>query len=242
MNETPSKKLTKIPQHVAIIMDGNGRWARQQNLSRIDGHKKGSEVARKIVSKCSDLGISYLTLYAFSSENWRRSPNEVSGLMELLQHYLETEAESLNNDNVRLRIIGERQMLPNNILRLVETVELMTKDNTGITLIMALSYGSHAEITHAAKAVAQKVQDHRLTLEEITDEVISQHLYTHDIPDPDVLIRTSGEQRISNYLLWQLAYTELVFVDTYWPDFTPEEFVQTLIEYQERERRFGTAA
>lgn len=242
MTETPSKQLTKIPQHVAIIMDGNGRWARQQNLSRIDGHKKGSEVARKIVSKCSDLGISFLTLYAFSSENWRRSPNEVSGLMELLQHYLETEAESLNNDNVRLKIIGERQMLPNNILRLVEAVELMTKDNTGITLIMALSYGSHAEITHAAKAVAQKVRDHCLTLEEITDEVISQHLYTHDIPDPDVLIRTSGEQRISNYLLWQLAYTELVFVDTYWPDFTPEEFVQTLLEYQERERRFGTAA
>ena len=242
MTEIHSKQLTKIPQHVAIIMDGNGRWARQQNLSRIDGHKKGSEVARKIVSKCSDLGISFLTLYAFSSENWRRSPNEVSGLMELLQHYLETEAESLNNDNVRLRIIGERQMLPNNILRLVEAVELMTKDNTGITLIMALSYGSHAEITHAAKAVAQKVRDHCLTLEEITDEVISQHLYTHDIPDPDVLIRTSGEQRISNYLLWQLAYTELVFVDTYWPDFTPEEFVQTLLEYQERERRFGTAA
>lgn len=242
MTETPSKQLTKIPQHVAIIMDGNGRWARQQNLSRIDGHKKGSEVARKIVSKCTDLGISYLTLYAFSSENWRRSPNEVSGLMELLQHYLETEAESLNNDNVRLRIIGERQMLPNNILRLVEAVELMTKDNSGITLIMALSYGSHAEITHATKAVAQKVQDHRLTLEEITEETISQHLYTHDIPDPDVLIRTSGEQRISNYLLWQLAYTELVFVDTYWPDFTPEEFVQTLLEYQERERRFGTAA
>lgn len=242
MAETPSKTPLKVPQHVSIIMDGNGRWARQQSLSRLEGHKKGSEVTRQIVKKAAELGVSYITLYAFSSENWRRSSDEVSGLMSLLQHCLETDAKDLHEENVKLLIIGERDMLPNTLLRQVEAVELLTKDNTGITLIMAISYGSRAEILHATRVIAEKVRDHRLDLDEIGEDVFSNHLYTAGIPDPDLLIRTSGEQRLSNYLLWQLAYTELLFVDTYWPDFTPEDFENALIEYQERERRFGTAA
>lgn len=242
MPDTSDTKLTKIPKHVSIIMDGNGRWARQQQLSRIEGHKKGSEVTRDIVAKAAELGVEYITLYAFSSENWRRSSDEVTGLMSLLQHCLEKDAENLHKDNVRLLVIGERHMLPNNLLRRVEEVELLTKDNTGITLIMAISYGSRAEIVHAVKSIVEKVRDYRLDMDEINENVVSDHLYTHEIPDPDLLIRTSGEKRISNYLLWQLAYTELVFVDTYWPDFTPDDFVNALIEYQERERRFGTAA
>jgi len=236
------RRLLKIPQHVAIIMDGNGRWARQQSLSRLEGHKRGSEVTREIVTAASRIGLSYITLYAFSSENWRRDPNEVSGLMALLKHYLEDEAQELHKEGVRLKVIGERDFLPNTILELVEQVEEQTKDNKTITLQMAISYGSRAEIIHAMKEIAQKVRDRRLDPEGITEQVIEEHLYTAGVPDPDLLIRTSGEQRISNYLLWQIAYTELVFVDKFWPDFTPEDFMEALLTYQDRERRFGTAA
>ncbi len=234
--------LLKIPQHVALIMDGNGRWARQQSLSRLEGHKRGSEVAREIVTSASQIGISYLTLYAFSSENWRRDPHEVSGLMALLKHYLETEAEELHKEGVRLKVIGERGLLPNTILTLVEQVEELTKTNKKLTLQMAVSYGSRAEIIHAVREIAQKVRDRRLDSEKITEQLFEQHLYTGGVPDPDLLIRTSGEQRISNYLLWQVAYTELIFVDKFWPDFTPEDFMHALLTYQHRERRFGTAA
>lgn len=234
--------LIKVPQHVAIIMDGNGRWARQQSLSRLEGHKRGSEVAREIVTTAARIGISYLTLYAFSSENWRRDPNEVSGLMTLLKHYLESEAEEFHKEGVRLKVIGQRELLPNTILTLVEEVEELTKKNKAITLQMAISYGSRAEILHAVQKIGQKVRDHRLDPENITEQIFEDHLYTSGIPDPDLLIRTSGEQRISNYLLWQLAYTELLFVDKFWPDFTPEDFMETLLTYQNRERRFGTAA
>lgn len=234
--------LLKIPQHVAIIMDGNGRWARQQSLSRLEGHKRGSEVAREIVTAAARIGVSYLTLYAFSSENWRRDPNEVSGLMTLLKHYLESEAEEFHKEGVRLKVIGERELLPNTILNLVEDVEELTKKNKTITLQMAISYGSRAEILHAIRKIGQKIRDRRLDPEAITAEILEEHLYTAGIPDPDLLIRTSGEQRISNYLLWQVAYTELIFVDKFWPDFTPEDFMETLITYQNRERRFGTAA
>ncbi len=236
------RRLLKVPQHVAIIMDGNGRWARQQNLSRLEGHKRGSEVAREIVTAASRIGISYLTLYAFSSENWRRDPNEVSGLMGLLKLYLESETEELHKEGVRLKVIGERNQLPNTILSLVEHVEELTKTNKKITLQMAISYGSRAEIVHAVTEIAQKARDHRLDPEKITEQVLEQHLYTAGVPDPDLLIRTSGEKRISNYLLWQLAYTELIFVDKFWPDFTPEDFMETLLTFQNRERRFGTAA
>lgn len=234
--------ILKVPQHVAIIMDGNGRWAREQSLSRLEGHKRGSEVAREIVTAASRIGISYLTLYAFSSENWRRDPNEVSGLMTLLKHYLESEAEEFHKEGVKLRVIGERELLPNTILTLVEQVEELTKANKTITLQMAISYGSRAEILHAVKQIGQKIRDHRLDPEKITEQIFEDHLYTAGIPDPDLLIRTSGEQRISNYLLWQLAYTEFLFVDKYWPDFTQEDFMKTLMTYQNRERRFGTAA
>lgn len=234
--------LTKIPQHVAIIMDGNGRWARQQSLSRLEGHKKGSEVAREIVTAASRIGISYLTLYAFSSENWRRDPHEVTGLMALLQHYLETEAEELHKEGVRLKVIGEKTLLPNTIFNLIHHVEELTKNNKTLTLQMAISYGSRAEIIHAIQEIAQKVRDRRLNAEEITEKTFEKHLYTAGVPDPDLMIRTSGEQRISNYLLWQMAYTELVFVDKFWPDFTPEDLMETLLTYQNRERRFGTAA
>jgi undecaprenyl diphosphate synthase len=235
-------KLLKVPQHVAIIMDGNGRWARQQSLSRLEGHKRGSDVARDIVTAASRIGVSYLTLYAFSSENWRRDPNEVSGLMALLKHYLEDEADELHKEGVRLKVIGERDLLPNTILNLIERVEERTKTNKAITLQMAISYGSRAEILHAVKAISEKIRDHRLDPENLTEQIFEQHLYTAGIPDPDLLIRTSGEQRISNYLLWQLAYTELIFVDKFWPDFTPEDFMEALLTYQNRERRFGTAA
>jgi undecaprenyl diphosphate synthase len=237
-----NKILLKVPQHVAIIMDGNGRWARQQALSRLEGHKRGSEVARDIVTTAARVGVSYLTLYAFSSENWRRDPHEVSGLMGLLKHYLEDEAEELHKDGVRLKVIGERELLPNTILDLVYAVEELTKANKKITLQMAISYGSRAEILHAVRQIAEKVRDRRMDSDAITEQVFEQHLYTAGIPDPDLLIRTSGEQRISNYLLWQLAYTELVFVDKFWPDFTPEDFMESLLTYQNRERRFGTAA
>jgi len=237
-----NRSLLKVPRHVAIIMDGNGRWARQQCLSRLEGHKRGSEVARKIVTAAARIGISYLTLYAFSSENWRRDPNEVSGLMALLKHYLESEAEEFNKEGVRLRVIGERELLPNTILTLIEEVEELTKTNKTITLQMAISYGSRAEILHAVQKIGQKVRDRRLDPEKITEEVFEEHLYTAGVPDPDLLIRTSGEQRISNYLLWQVAYTELIFVDKFWPDFTPEDFMESLLTYQNRERRFGTAA
>jgi len=239
MSSTP---LLKVPQHVAIIMDGNGRWARQQSLSRLEGHKRGSDVARTIVTTAARIGVSYLTLYAFSSENWRRDPHEVSGLMALLKHYLEDEVEELHKNDARLKVIGERDLLPNTILDLVEQVEELTKSNKTITLQMAISYGSRAEIVHAARAIAEKVRDRRLDPENITEQTLEQHLYTAGVPDPDLLIRTSGEQRISNYLLWQLAYTELVFVDKFWPEFTPEDFMEALLTYQNRERRFGTAA
>ncbi len=239
MTSTP---LLKVPQHVAIIMDGNGRWARQQSLSRLEGHKQGSDVARTIVTTAARIGVSYLTLYAFSSENWRRDPHEVSGLMALLKHYLEDEVEELHKNDARLKVIGERDLLPNTILDLVEQVEELTKSNKTITLQMAISYGSRAEIIHATRAIAEKIRDRRLDPEAITEQIFEQHLYTAGVPDPDLLIRTSGEQRISNYLLWQLAYTELVFVDKFWPEFTPEDFMEALLTYQNRERRFGTAA
>ena len=237
-----SLQLVSIPRHVAVIMDGNGRWARAQNLPRLAGHHRGSEVARDIVRTAANVGIEYITLFAFSSENWRRDPDEVTGLMALLKNYLETEIDVLHEEGVRLRIIGERELLPNNILNLIEAAEEKTRTNKKIQLIMALSYGSRAEIVSATRALAQKVRDYRLQPEDITEELLSDHLYTSEIPDPDLLIRTSGEQRISNYLLWQLAYTEFVFVDKFWPDFTPEDFLRAIEIYEGRERRFGTAA
>lgn len=234
--------LSKLPTHVAIIMDGNGRWARRQSLSRLEGHKRGVETNHAIIKEALRLNIPYMTFYAFSSENWRRDAQEVSGLMALLKYNLETKMMDFHKEGICLKVIGERDLIPSAILSLIEETEELTKSNTKLFLQMAISYGSRAEIVHATKAIAEKVRDQRLNPDDITEQVFEQHLYTAGIPDPDLFIRTSGEQRISNYLLWQLSYAELVFVEKFWPEFTPEDFRETLLVYQNRERRFGTAA
>lgn len=234
--------LPTPPQHVAIIMDGNGRWARERSLPRLEGHKEGSAVTRTIVTAAAQAGVSYLTLYAFSYENWRRDPQEVSGLMALLQHYLDDRAGELHAEDVCLKVIGERDLLPSALVNTIEKIEDLTKENKTITLQMAISYGSRAEITRAVRVIAEKVRDHRLAPQDITEKTVGDHLYTAGVPDPDLLIRTSGEHRISNYLLWQMAYTELVFVNKFWPDFTPEDFMTAIATFQTRARRFGTAA
>jgi len=231
--------LENTPTHVAIIMDGNGRWAKSRFLPRSAGHKKGMETVRSVVRAAGELGIRYLTLFGFSSENWKRPQSEISDLMGLLRIYLQREAKSLHEQNVRLRIIGDRTKLAKDIQDKLVEVEALTEKNTGLTLCIALSYGSRNEIVLAAQKIAEKLQAGVITSEEITEEAFSAALFTHDVPDPDVLIRTSGEQRISNFLLWQIAYTELVFVDTLWPDFTKTDLIHALREFGQRERRYG---
>lgn len=228
-----------LPQHVAIIMDGNGRWARQRGLPRVEGHRVGAESARAIVRAAAELGIKYLTLYAFSQENWNRPKDEVDALMKYLAHYLKTETAELQKHNVKLDVIGHIYRLPEHIQRLLKkTVDTLSK-NTGLTLIVALSYSGRSEIVDAVRAIAQKVKRGKLDPDEITEQVFAQHLYTHDWPDPDLLIRTSGEMRVSNFLLWQISYTELVVVPTLWPDFRKAQFYAALEEYARRHRRFG---
>jgi len=231
--------LENTPTHVAIIMDGNGRWAKSRFLPRNAGHKKGMETVRSVVRAAGELGIRYLTLFGFSSENWKRPQSEISDLMGLLRIYLQREVKSLHEQNVRLRIIGDRTKLAKDIQDKLVEVEALTEKNTGLTLCIALSYGSRNEIVLAAQKIAEKLQAGVITSEEITEEAFSAALFTHDVPDPDVLIRTSGEQRISNFLLWQIAYTELVFVDTLWPDFTKTDLIHALREFGQRERRYG---
>ena len=233
------KNGAQPPVHVAIIMDGNGRWAAKRNLPRTVGHQRGAEAARKTVRAAAKAGVSYLTLFGFSSENWNRPEGEVSDLMGLLRYYLEREVAALDKEGVRFRIIGNRSRLPNDIQALIEGAEARTKANTRITLVIALSYGGRAEITDAARALAEKVQSGQIDAQAIDEEMFANHLETNDIPDPDLLIRTSGEKRISNFLLWQIAYAELVFTDTLWPDFSETEFETALSEYAKRERRYG---
>ncbi len=230
------------PAHVAIIMDGNGRWATQRGLPRTAGHKKGVEAVRRALEAAGDLGIRYLTLYSFSSENWNRPQDEVSDLMQLLRFYLRGEIATLHRNGVRLRVIGDRSRLAHDIVQLIRNAEELTGANTGLTLVIALSYGSRAEIVQAARDVAQAARDGRLDPEALTERVFAQHLYTRDIPDPDLVIRTSGEKRISNFLLWQLAYAELVFLDTLWPDFTKVDMENAVQEFHRRDRRFGATA
>ncbi|HYC04856.1 MAG TPA: isoprenyl transferase [Azospirillaceae bacterium] len=230
------------PAHVAIIMDGNGRWATQRGLPRTAGHKKGVEAVRRALEAAGDLGIRYLTLYSFSSENWNRPQDEVSDLMQLLRFYLRGEIASLHRNGVRLKVIGDRSRLAHDIVQLIRNAEELTGANTGLTLVIALSYGSRAEIVQAARDVALAACDGRLDPEAITERVFAQHLYTRDIPDPDLVIRTSGEKRISNFLLWQLAYAELVFLDTLWPDFTKIDMENAVQEFHRRDRRFGATA
>jgi len=230
---------TSLPRHVAIIMDGNGRWARQRHLPRIEGHRAGAESARIIIRTAGELGIKYLTLYAFSVENWNRPKDEVDALMKYLVHYLKSETPELNKNNVRLEIIGQMYRLPELVQEhLKKSITTLSKNN-GLTLIMALSYGGRTEIVDAVRGVAEKVKNGELDPADITEQVFAQHLYTRNLPDPDLLIRTSGEMRVSNFLLWQISYTELVVTQTLWPDFRKAQFYDALEEYHRRHRRFG---
>jgi undecaprenyl diphosphate synthase len=230
---------SSLPQHVAVIMDGNGRWAKQRGLPRIEGHRQGAESARAIIRTAGELGIKYLTLYAFSAENWNRPKDEVDALMKYLVHYLKSETSELNKNNVRLEVIGQIYRLPENVQEhLKKSITTLSKNN-GLTLVMALSYGSRIEIVEAVRSIAEKAKQGKLDPADITEQVISQHLWTRSIPDPDLLIRTSGEMRVSNFLLWQISYAELVITPTFWPDFRKAQFYAALEEYARRHRRFG---
>ena len=227
----------RIPAHVAIIMDGNGRWAIQRGQVRSMGHQAGAETVHVIAEEAAKLGVKYLTLYTFSTENWNRPQDEVNALMALLMESIEEEIFMKNN--ISFRIIGDTEKLPPMVLERLNKCIERTSVNTGMCLTLALSYSSKWEITHAMKQIAQKVKDGDLVVDEITDQTIDQHLSTHFMPDPELLIRTGGEIRLSNYLLWQCAYSELYFCDTFWPDFKEEEFCKAICDYQGRERRFG---
>jgi undecaprenyl diphosphate synthase len=228
-----------LPRHLAIIMDGNGRWARKRKLPRIVGHTTSRQTVRLVVRNCARIGIPTLTLYTFSQENWKRPRLEVQALMKLLEEVLESEYLELNENNIRLTWMGKLDGLPDGTRRkLLETSERLA-NNTGMVLNLALSYGGRCEIVDAARAVAEQVRSGQLDPQLLTEEIFASHLYLPDLPEPDFLIRTSGEQRISNFLLWQMAYTEFVFLETLWPDFGEKEFVQVISEYQRRERRFG---
>jgi len=230
------------PRHVAIIMDGNGRWANARGLPRTAGHKQGVEALRGAVRTASELGIQYLTIYSFSAENWSRPRAEVLFLLDLLRRFILQDVAELHRANVRIKVIGAREGLDTDIIALLEHSEKLTKENSGLTLVVAFNYGSRQEIARAARSIAAAVKAGLLEPDEITPDLIGSRLDTVGIPDPDLLIRTSGEQRISNYLLWQCAYTEFVFVAEHWPDFTRETFEQAIAEYRRRERRFGGLA
>jgi undecaprenyl diphosphate synthase len=230
-----------LPRHIAIIMDGNGRWAQARGLPRIAGHRRGADAVRRTLEAAGELGVPYLTLFGFSSENWKRPHDEVDDLMGLLRHYLRGEIAELHKNGVRLRVIGDRARLSSEIVALIDNAETLTRDNQAINLTVALSYGGRAEIVAAARAVAAKAASGRLSPETIDEEVITAHLFTAELPDPDLLIRTSGEQRISNFLLWQCAYAELVFTKTLWPDFGRADLEQAITEFGGRERRYGTS-
>ena len=234
-----SEAKNTLPQHVAVIMDGNGRWAKQHGLPRIEGHRRGADSAREIIRAAGELGIKYLTLYAFSAENWNRPKDEVDALMKYLVHYLKTETSELNKNNVRLEVIGQIYRLPENVQEhLRKSMHTLAKNN-GLTLIMALSYGSRIEIVEAARSIATKVKEGKLDPADINERVVSENLWTRHFPDPDVLIRTSGEMRVSNFLLWQISYAELVITPTLWPDFRKAQFYSALEDYARRHRRFG---
>ncbi|MFL5267160.1 MAG: isoprenyl transferase [Stellaceae bacterium] len=234
--------LRSVPQHIAIIMDGNGRWAQARGLPRIAGHRRGAEAARRAVVAAAELGVPYLTLFGFSSENWKRPPAEIQDLMGLLRHYLRGEIAELHRNGARLKVIGELARLPEDIIDLIDHAEAVTRDNTRITVTMALSYGGRAEIIAAMRAIAQQVAEGRLAADAIDEDCLAGHLFTSDIPDPDLLIRTSGELRISNFLLWQCAYSELVFIRTLWPDFSKSDLELAIAEFRSRERRYGASA
>ena len=231
--------LSKLPKHIAIIMDGNGRWAKEQGQDRLFGHYHGVISVRKVVEAATEIGIQYLTLYAFSTENWDRPETEVNGLMTLFVETIAKEVPDLHRNNIKLAFIGNLEMLPNEARMALANATAQTANNTGLNLIIALSYSGRWELIEATKKIAQKVLDGQLKVNEITDAILSDNLASKGFPDPELMIRTSGEYRISNFLLYQLAYAELYFTDTRWPEFRKEHLVQALLEYQSRERRFG---
>ena len=228
-----------MPQHVAIIMDGNGRWAAERGLPRAIGHRSGVDAVRRTVRAATDLGIPYLTIYSFSSENWARPPEEIDDLMGLIRRFIRRDLAELHQSNVRIRIIGERDRVDAKMMKMIDEAVELTRDNTALTLVIAFNYGSRIEIAKAAKRLAEEVAAGRMQPAEITPERLDAALDTHGIPDPDLLIRTSGEMRLSNFLLWQAAYAELVFVDSYWPDFGRELLDSAIGEFRRRTRRFG---
>lgn len=229
----------KIPEHVAIILDGNGRWAKKRLLPRNAGHAAGAKTVEKIIEDAHNMGIKYLTMYAFSTENWNRPDSEVKGLMKLLRNYLSDCIERADKNNMICKVIGERSRLDADIVEKINELEECSKNNTGITFIIALNYGSRDEIARAVKRIAKDCEEGKLNSEEVNEETINSYLDTAGIPDPDLLIRTSGEIRLSNYLLWQLAYTEFYFTDVLWPDFNAEELKKAIVQYNKRDRRFG---
>jgi len=231
--------LEKLPKHLAIIMDGNGRWAKQKGFLRTIGHENGATAVKRVIEQCARLGIPYLTLYAFSTENWNRPKFEVDMLMKLLVKALKKELKTLQDNNIKLNAIGNLNQLPSSVRKELTEVLVKTQNNTRLTVSLALSYGSRNELIEATKEICNKVKNNIISLDAIDETVINEHLYTHDLPDVDLLIRTSGEQRISNFLLWQIAYAELYFTDVLWPDFTNEHLHEALEVFQGRERRYG---
>jgi undecaprenyl diphosphate synthase len=240
-SETIQERLDpeKLPFHVAMIMDGNGRWAKKRLMNRVKGHEKGSQTVRSIVTAARELGIGMLTLYAFSTENWERPKIEVSALMMLLKRFLVSERDELMARGVRLNILGQQEKLPDDVRQEASKTVEMTRSNQGMVLNLALSYGSRQEIAHGVQTLARKIKTGLIQPQDITEEMISDHLYTRQMQDPDLIVRTSGEFRLSNFMLWQAAYSELFVTQTLWPDFTREEFIEILINFQKRDRRFG---
>ncbi len=239
MSTTQKIDMQRLPRHIAIIMDGNGRWAKKHSLGRVSGHKKGAEAVRETVTFCREIGIEYLTLYAFSAENWLRPEREVNALMRLLQEFLQSELKLMLDNNIRLMTIGDRNTLPARVVKILDEVLKKTADNNGMKLILALSYGGRDEIAAAARQVALECLSGKIVPSDINKEMIPSYLYTVNIPDPDLLIRTSGEFRISNFLLWQTAYTEFYFTPVLWPDFRKKDLIDAIMDFQKRERRFG---
>ena len=240
MKPVPSQPESNgTPVHVAIIMDGNGRWAQARGLPRIAGHRQGAEAVRRSVKAAKELGVQYLTLYGFSLENWKRPAKEIADLMGLLRLYLRQEVSELHNEGVRIRFIGDRTLLEPEIVSLIEMAEQKTRQNAGLNLVIALSYGSRQEITGAVRALAAKAIAGEIKPDQIDEQAVASHLFTADMPDPDLIVRTSGEQRISNFLLWQSAYAEFVFLDVLWPDFSRDDLAQCIEVFGRRERRYG---
>ncbi|CCQ73984.1 isoprenyl transferase [Magnetospira sp. QH-2] len=238
----PAPQIPDDPQppvHVAIIMDGNGRWAKARKLPRAAGHKKGADAVKKVVRAAGELGVSYLTLYSFSSENWKRPPSEVKDLMGLLRLHLKSEIADLHKNNVRLLVIGDRSGLAADIVDLIEIAETKTGGNTGLTLVLALNYGGRGDIAATAQRLAAEAAAGRLNAEDITEDLFSDHMDTAGMPEPDLLIRTGGDQRISNFLLWEMAYTEFLFVEKFWPEFGADDLEKAVMDFKGRERRFG---